>query len=96
MNDQTLLLLSDCATGLGVDISFFIGLESRGLIHTITKDEILFLEISELPRLEKIFRFQDELDINLEGIEAITHLLDRMEVLQEKITSLENQLRVYQ
>ena len=46
--------------------------------------------------MEKISRLHDELEINVEGIEAITHLLERIENLQNEIASLENRLRLYE
>jgi hypothetical protein len=49
-----------------------------------------------LGRLEKIVRLHFELDINLEGIETIAHLLERMEGMQEKIVQLTNRLKAYE
>jgi hypothetical protein len=49
-----------------------------------------------LGRLERIVRLHFELDINLEGIETITHLLERMEAMQENIARLKNRLKAYE
>jgi hypothetical protein len=79
-----------------VDTAFFLTLEERGLINIIRIEQEIYIDIIELPRLEKISRLHDELEINVEGIEAITHLLERIENLQSEIASLENRLRLYE
>ena len=49
----------------------------------------------ELPRLERIVRLHDELDINLEGIDVINYLLQRIEEMRQEIITLKNQLSFY-
>ncbi len=45
----------------------------------------------------RIIRLYYELDINLEGIEAIIHLLQRIDThQQEEIIALRNRLRLYE
>jgi len=79
-----------------LELSFIHSLRDYGMIETVVLDEKIFLPVSELPRLEKIIRLHFELDINLEGIETITHLLDRMKVMQERITELTNRLKGFE
>jgi hypothetical protein len=45
--------------------------------------------------IEWLARLRYEMDINLEGIEAISHILQRVGSLQDEITSLKNQLRFF-
>jgi chaperone modulatory protein CbpM len=96
MKEENLILLSEFAISLGVDTAFFLTLEERGLINIIRIEQEIYIDIFELPRLEKIIRLHGELEINVEGIEAITHLLERIENLQNEIVSLENRLRLYE
>lgn len=79
-----------------IELSFIDSLKDYGLIETVTIEEKIFLPLSELARLEKIVRLHFELDINLEGVETITHLLERMEEMQENITRLTNRLKAYE
>ena len=94
--NTNLLLLADCSLQLGVDTSFIFELEEHGLIKTVTIEQSVFIDIIELPRLEKLARLHQELEINLPGIEAIIHLLDRVESMQDEITGLQNKLRRYE
>jgi hypothetical protein len=79
-----------------VEISFIHSLKEHGLIETVLEEENIFLPVSELARLEKIVRLHFELDINLEGIETIAHLLERMEGMQRQIVQLNNLLKAYE
>ena len=76
--------------------SFIIALEEHQLIETTTIENTRFIPVSQLPRLEQIIRLHFELDINLEGIEAISHLLERVSVMQEEIISLKNRIQLYE
>ncbi len=50
----------------------------------------------QLPQLEKMVRLYYEMDINMEGIETINHLLNRMNEMQQEIVKLQNRLGVYE
>ena len=96
MRTDTMIPLSECCLRLGVDTTFVLTLEEHGLIETITDEQTIFLEVVEVSRLEKIARLYHDLEINIPGIEAITHLLDRIEQLQSEIALLGNRLRLYE
>jgi chaperone modulatory protein CbpM len=78
-----------------LELSFIRSLSEHGLIETVVEEGHIFLRVSELGRLEKIVRLHFELDINLEGIETIAHLLERMEGMQRQIAQLNNRLKAY-
>jgi len=84
------------ATHQGVDITFVHALHERGLIRITVLQEQHFLEPDELARIEQLARMHYDLDINLEGIEAICHLLDRMDVAQREAQVLRERLGLYE
>jgi hypothetical protein len=55
-----------------------------------------FIEVEKLQQLEKFLRFHYEMDINLEGIETITHLLEKINAMNDEIQALRNRLRLYE
>ncbi|MBA4057599.1 MAG: MerR family transcriptional regulator, partial [Marivirga sp.] len=59
-----------------IELSFIRSLQEHGMIETILEEENIYVPLSQMARLEKIVRLHFELDISLEGIETITHLLD--------------------
>lgn len=79
-----------------IEISFVSSLNEAGLIEITTIDETKFLNSEELLRLERYIRFYYELNINLEGIDAIKHLLNRVNAMHDEITALSNKLRLYE
>ncbi len=79
-----------------IEISFITLLQQNGLIEIKTIESKYFVEKEQLPKLEKFVRFYYDLDINLEGIEAITYLLQRIENLQNEIVALKNRLGLYE
>ena len=76
----------------GIEISFVESLKQSGLIEI----EAGYMDAEQLQKLETIVCFYYELDINLEGIETITHLLQRMNSMQDEMRALKNRLRLYE
>jgi hypothetical protein len=79
-----------------VEFSFINYLHQFGLIEITTVEETYYIPQVELRKLEQLVRLHYDLNINLEGIDAITHLLDRVNGLQLQITSLKNRLNLYE
>jgi len=79
-----------------IEISFISSLQQTGLIEVTTIKETGFIDSNQLRQLEKIVRLYYELDINLEGIETINFLLQRMNNMQDEIIALRNRLRLYE
>jgi chaperone modulatory protein CbpM len=96
MQNEDMVQASEFCVHHSIELSFIHSLKEYGLIDTVLVDEKIFLPVSELGRLEKIVRLHFELDINLEGIETIAHLLERMQGMQEQINRLTNRLKAYE
>jgi len=79
-----------------IEITFINSLQEAGLIEVTTINETEYIRESQLNELEKIVRLYYELDINLEGIETVTHLLQRINDMQNEIMLLKNKLRLYE
>ena len=96
MQTKKLIALDEFCTSHNIEISFITSLQQTGLIEISTIEEPGFIDASQLQQLEKFIRFYYELDINLEGVETITHLLQRINSLQEEIIALKNRLQLYE
>lgn len=93
---EHLISTDEFCTHYKVEYSFINALQEYGLIELTTVDEHAFIDHAHLRNIEKLVRMHYDLDINLEGIEAITYLLNRIKTMQAEITSLENRLRLYE
>jgi hypothetical protein len=96
MNTAQRITVEVFATHQGVDVTFVHALHERGLIRIRVLQEQHFLEPGELARIEQLARLHYDLDINLEGIEAVCHLLDRMDTAQREAQMLRERLRLYE
>ena len=96
MPTDYLISLDEFCTGHKIEFSFISTLQQSGLIEVSTINEIDFIDVAQLPQLEKLIRLYYELDINLEGIETIVHLLQRINALHDEIAMLRNKLRFYE
>jgi len=96
MQTENLILVSEFCLNHNIEISFVRSLQETGLIEIATIEEKLFIDGNQLLQLEKIARLYYELDINLEGIDTIMHLLQRIGSLQDEIVFLKNRLRLYE
>ncbi len=96
MQTETLIALSDFCLSHNIELSFVRSLHQTGLIRIFDIMEADYIEAEQLCRLEKFISFYYELDINLEGIETISHLLERINIQQQEINLLRNRLRLYE
>jgi hypothetical protein len=79
-----------------IEPSFVHTLCEYGLIEITRIESSEFIHVSQLCELEKMIRLHYDLQINIEGIEAITHLVRRVEKMQEELNHLKNQLKHYE
>ena len=79
-----------------IEFSFVNELQQFGLIEITTLEETPFIDADQVNELEKFVRLHQELDINFEGMDAITHLLNRLREMQHEILLLKNKLRLYE
>lgn len=79
-----------------IELSFIHSLHDYGLIDVTSAGEDYLLSPEQLEALEKMVRMHFDLQINLEGIDAIYHLLQRLEAAQQEVVSLRNRLRMHE
>ena len=92
-----LVIVSEYCQKCHIDPSFIVMLEEGGLIDiNVMDDGEKYLLSSQLRDLEQDTRMYYDLSINIEGIEAIHHMLDRMRNLQDEISLLRIRLRLYE
>lgn len=95
MEKEEFLPANDFCTYHHVSYSFISGLEQAGLIEIATIEDQQYLHQDQLREVEKLVRMHTELEINMEGIEAIAHLLHRMKQMQQELKTLQLRLQLY-
>lgn len=96
MLTEEMIPANEFCTYHNIELSFIHALQDYDLIEIITLQEQVFVPKNQLQQLEKIVRLHYEMDINLEGIETITHLLQKVSMLQQHILELNNRLVMYE
>lgn len=71
---------------------FLDALAENGILTFIEVNREKAIQYEHLPELECYIRWHYELDINLEGIDAMRHLVNKIRTLQEENTYLKSQL----
>ena len=92
METENLIRIEVLCSVHNIDISFLHALKESGLTELILLEESLYVHTSQIGHLEKMIRLHFELDINLEGLEVVGHLLEKVDVLSEENRSLRNRL----
>lgn len=79
-----------------VPTSFIVALYEFELIELVSFNNDRYLKKNQIQSIEKLMRLHFDLNINLEGIDAIYNLLKQVEFLQQELNDLTNRLRVYE
>lgn len=96
MTKATLISASEFCVYHNIEFSFISNLKEFGLVEIVKFQQADYIPEDQVEKLERMIRLHRELEINLEGIDTIDHLLGRMIHLQEEVTKLKNRLRLYE
>jgi hypothetical protein len=96
METSNLILTAQFCTHHNVEFSFITALHNAGLVEIIVVEDNQYLSLEQLKDIEKMIAFHYELNINIEGIEAIANLLKQINELQQELIMVKNKLRLYE
>ncbi|MFT4032441.1 MAG: chaperone modulator CbpM [Siphonobacter sp.] len=92
METKEWITLRDCCSYYDVEVTFIHSLEEFGLIEVKHVQSSSYIHEDTLPQLEKLIRLHYDLDINMEGIDVISNLLQQIQDLQREVSSLRRRL----
>lgn len=78
------------------DISFMHSLNDAGIITFSWQEKEAFIGEEDIPALECYAHLYYDLQINIEGIDAIRHLLSRIKGLQDQLKNTEALLKIFE
>jgi hypothetical protein len=96
MESSYLIAISDLCASHDIEQSFVDLLQEYGLIEVTYDEDSRFIQADQLESVERYIHLHYDLDINIEGIETIGHLLSRILQMQHEISGLKNRLRLYE
>jgi hypothetical protein len=96
MDNQKYIPVEQICIHYEVPKSFLMNLKEYGLITMLVIKEEECIEMNEINKIEKIMRLHFDLNINMEGIDSVLHLLDKVNALQAQITALNNKITFHE
>ena len=85
----------ECVQIYQVEEVFLDALHSSGLIEVVIEEEDRYIEYDYLQEIEQYVRWYYELEINIEGIEALHHMLQQVRDVQSDVERLRSELKFY-
>lgn len=95
METNNLILVETFCSNCEVEFSFIDSLHDHGIIEIIILDERKYISNDQLKEVERAIQFHYELNINLEGIDVISHLLNQIDELQKELKTAKNKLNLF-
>ncbi len=96
MSIKNLISTEEICTHYRVEQQFIHTLHQSEIIQIEIVEKKKYLPLSQMDIFEKMRRLHYEMGINMEGLEAVQTLLNRVEELQQEKRILENRLRLYE
>lgn len=96
MEKTELILADDFCVHHSVSYSFITHLHDAGLVEVVHIEEKQYLHPDCVEDIEKLARLHNDLGINMEGLEAISHLLQQMREMRNEIKQLTQRLYLYE
>ncbi len=78
-----------------VEVSFVNALHAHGLVEIVYTREVACIPEEQLVEAERYTRLHHDLDLSVEGLAAVSHLLEKVKSMQEEIDHLRSQLGFY-
>jgi len=90
MEKKEFISIEEFCTYYRIETAFVRALDEHGLIELTQTNQSYSIEFEQLSMLEKYMHMHYDLDVNVEGIEVISHLLQKIDRLQSEMRSLRN------
>ncbi|WP_313262446.1 chaperone modulator CbpM [Sphingobacterium sp.] len=86
--EKTLFRVIDICKTNNIERTFIQELHNNGLIEIIIQEEQEFLEEEQVLHVERFSTWHYELELNVQGIEVVNNLIDKIEELQRELRHL--------
>ena len=96
MSVEGLIPVVEISTHYNVQVSFINNLVAIGLIQIDTVEEVHYVHENQIRLIEKMIRMHNDLDVNIEGIDIVFNILEKIDVLQEELKNSKSRLKIYE
>lgn len=96
MDNENYILVRHYCERTHIPDAFIDALNEYGLIQCKQIEKEVYILDEEIPEIERFDRLHNDLGINLEGIDALNHMLQRLRTMQSEMNILRKRLRLYE
>ena len=96
MKTDKLILLEELCVHYEVEHTFFTHLSEAGLIEITVIENTRYIHSDLISDVEKMMRLHHDLQLNMEGIDVVFHLLEKVDRLNAELVAVKNRLRIYE
>ncbi len=96
MEKENYILVRHYCERTHIPDAFIDALNEYGLIECKQIETEVYILDEEIPEIERFDRLYNDLGINLEGIDALNHMLTRLRNMERKMNTLKKRLRIYE
>jgi hypothetical protein len=96
MEKEQLILVSHYCQQTRTSLEFIESLQEYGFIQVLLIEEHNYVHPQDIVEIERVTRLQEELGINLEGIDALNHMLQKVDQLEKELKIVRDRLRIYE
>ncbi|WP_140937509.1 chaperone modulator CbpM [Sphingobacterium lumbrici] len=90
--ERTLVKIIDVCRSCRIESTFVRDLHENGLIELVSVEEEEFIYEEQLTQLEQYSTWHYDLELNLQGIDVVQHLLNRIAQLQLELSRMKNHI----
>lgn len=96
MDQENYILVKTYCERTKIENSFLSDLHDYGIIELKKIKTELYILDDDIPEIERVSRIHYDLGINLEGIDALNHMLMRLQHMENEMKTLRRRLQVYE
>lgn len=96
MEKEHLILVSHYCQQTRTSLEFIESLQEYGFIQVLLIEEHNYVHTQDIVEIERVNRLREELGINLEGIDALNHMLQKVNHLEKELKLAKERLRIYE
>ncbi len=93
MNIEDFIPLQEICTHYDIEVSFVNELREIGLVQINVIEEKYYVHQDQIRNIEKMIRLHHELDVNIEGIDIVFNLLQKVSDLQDELKLTKGRLK---
>lgn len=96
MGREEYILVSHYCEQTSTPMDFIAALQEYGIIEVAFIDNQNYVAPTTIVEIERVNRLHHELGINLEGIDALNHMLEKVRRLEKELKVLRERLGIYE